>query len=159
MIIFVPKPEPHHHPSKTFIHTPFHGYLQLLKAIHGKESSRKRDWRSLLGIELDTSRIEDRAITDCTNPSPQKQVKTQSSAVECLPDTVSIVFQNIVWYSSTSASWQDGHFLFFIFSFSLFLLHDEKDIETSLKDARCDQNYDQLCVTHTSISSWCCDGT
>ena len=39
-----------------------------------------------MGIELDTSRIEDREITDCTNPYPQKQVKT---------DTVSIVFQNI----------------------------------------------------------------
>ena len=39
-----------------------------------------------MGIELDTSRIEDGEITDCTNPSPQKQVKT---------DTVRIVFQNI----------------------------------------------------------------
>ena len=31
-----------------------------------------------MGIELDTSRIEDGEITDCTNPSPQKQVKTDS---------------------------------------------------------------------------------
>ena len=149
------KPEPHPHPSETSINSPFHGYLHLLKAIHGKERSRKRDWRSHLGIELDTSRIEGRAITNCTNPCPQKQVKAQSSAVECLPDTVSIVFPKIEWHSLTSASWQGDHF----FSFSLFLLHDEKDIETSLKDARCDQNYDQSCVTHTSISPWCCDGT
>ena len=48
-----------------------------------------------MGIELDTSRIEGHAITDCTNPSPQKQVKTQSCAVECLPDRVSIVFLKI----------------------------------------------------------------
>ena len=56
-----------------------------------------------------------------------------------------IVFPKIEWYSSTSESWQDDLF----FSFSFFLLHDEKDIETSSKDARCDQNYDQLCVSHT----------
>ena len=52
--------------------------------MYGKESSRKRDWMSHLGIELDTSSIEGRAVTDCTNPFPQKQLKTQSSAVECL---------------------------------------------------------------------------
>ena len=95
MIIFVPNLSPTPTLLKPSLMHPFHGYLQLLKAIHEKESSRKRDWRQHLGIELNTSRIEGRAITDCTNPSPQKQLKTQSSAVEFLPDTVSIVFPKI----------------------------------------------------------------
>ena len=89
--------------------------------MHGKESSQKRDWRSHLGIELDTSRIEGRAVTDCNNPSHQKLLKTQSSAVECLPDTVSIVFPKIEWYSSTSASWQDDLF-FLAFPCSFFMM-------------------------------------
>ena len=89
------KPESHLHPSKTFINVPFHGYLQLLKAMHGKESSRKRDWMSHLGIELDTSSIEGRAVTDCTNPFSQKELRSRMPPGECQPDTVSIVFPKI----------------------------------------------------------------
>ena len=70
-------PEPQPHPFKTPINAPFHGYLQRLKAIHGKESSQKRDWRSHLGIELGTCPIAGRAITTVPILAPQKQAKTR----------------------------------------------------------------------------------
>ena len=66
-----------------------YGFLKL----HGKERSRKRDWRSHLGIDRGTSPIAGGTITNCTNP--QKLVQTQSSAVESLPERVGIVFPKI----------------------------------------------------------------
>ena len=123
-----------------------YSYLNL----HGKEKSRKRGWTSHLGIDLGTSPIAGRARPTVPILAPQKQVKTQSSIVESLPDPVGIVFPKIEW---CSLIWS------FFSSISSTLLNEE-DIDTSLKGSSCSPNYHHLCLTHmsrpalTNISSY-----
>ena len=73
----------------------FTGIYSYLK-LHGKEISRKRDWRSHLGIDLGTSLIAGHAITNCTNLSSSKAGENaKNSAVETLLDRVGIVVPKI----------------------------------------------------------------
>ena len=65
------KPVPHTHPPKPPLMLLFMGIYSYLK-LHGKERSRKRDWRSHLGIDLGASSIADRAKTNWTNTCSSK---------------------------------------------------------------------------------------
>ena len=95
------KPEPHPRPSKTPLILRFKGIYSYLK-LHGKETSRKRDWRSHLGIDLGTSLIAGHAITNCTNfCSSKASENVKYSAVESLPDRVGTVVLKIEWCSLT----------------------------------------------------------
>ena len=79
----------------------FTGIYSHLK-LHGKEISRKRDWRSHFGIVLGTSLIAGHAITNCTNLSSSKAGENaKNSTVESLPDWVGIVVPKIEWCSLT----------------------------------------------------------
>ena len=96
----------------------FHGYLQLLKATRKEKKSKK-------GLEVTFGhpnrdflhrRLHNNQLYQFLLVKNKWNSKTQSSAVECLPDPVGIVSPKTEC-SLTSASWQDDHLLAFPCSF------------------------------------------
>lgn len=72
--------------------------LQSYFKLHGKEGSRKKDLRSLMGIEIGTSRAEGHALSNYANPSstPSCNVKPGDHLMATTASTTTTLFFIIV---------------------------------------------------------------
>lgn len=72
--------------------------LQSYFKLHGKEGSRKKDLRSLMGIEIGTSRAEGHALSNYANPSstPSCNVKPDDHLMATTASTTTTLFFIIV---------------------------------------------------------------
>ena len=68
--------------------------LQSYFKLHGKEGSRKKDSRSLMGIEIGTSRAEGQALSNYANPSstPSCNVKPGDHLMATTASTTTTLF-------------------------------------------------------------------
>ena len=72
--------------------------ITKLLQLHGKEGGRKKDLRSLMGIEIGTSRPEGHALSNCANPSstPSCNLKPGDHLMATTAPTTTTLFFIIV---------------------------------------------------------------